>query len=266
MKLENYLQKIESLAPTTLSFENLCNLQLAQITHLPFENLDCLCDITPSMDLYHLEKKLLLGSRGGYCFELNVLFLHALKSLGFNARPLLARSMWRGNTINSKTHIIVMVEINGVNYLADAGFGGPGLYHPIPLLMNTEFEQILGIFKIVEGQEHGFILQKKLEATSEWMNVYAFTLDKVYENDLIMSNFYTAKFPESYFRHNLVISLHTLSGRKTLNNKIFSHITYDKTESFEISSVAELKQIVKSEFHLEVPSQIDFKTLLNLEK
>lgn len=263
MKIDTYLKKINLCYLPTPTFKSLCALQLAQITHIPFENLDCLNDLIPSTELDQIEEKLLLNNRGGYCFELNILFINALTALGFKARPLLARSMWRGSSINSKTHLVTLVEISNDLYLADAGFGGPGLYYPIPLEINKEFQQILGSFRIIESSEHGYILQKKSTDLREWMNIYAFNLEQVYENDLMMSNFYTSKYPESYFRHNLVICLHTLTGRKTLMNKKFNNIDGEKIITIDAKTALELRKIIKTEFHLEVPKQINLEKILD---
>ena len=262
MKVDTYFKKLNLSNLLIPNFQNLCTLQLAQLTHIPFENLDCLNDLTPSIDLSFLMKKLIHHNRGGYCFELNILFMNALVVLGFKVRPLLARSMWRGSAINSKTHIVLLVEISHKLYLADAGFGGPGLYHPIPLEMNKEFQQILGTFRVVESDEHGHILQKKNRDLGEWMNIYAFNLEYVYESDLMMANFYTSKYPESFFRHNLVISLHTSTGRKTLMNKKFNSIDGDNVIEIEIETISDLKKIIKNEFHLEVSEQINFNNIL----
>jgi N-hydroxyarylamine O-acetyltransferase len=266
MKFDTYFKKLNLTDILIPDFQSLCTLQLAQLTHIPFENLDCLSDLVPSIELPLLLKKMTIGDRGGYCFELNILFMNVLTSLGFKVRPLLARSMWRGNIINSKTHIVLLVEISNKLYLADAGFGGPGLYFPISLEINKEFQQILGTFKVIESHEHGYILQRKSSDLKEWANIYAFNLETVYESDLVMANFYTAKYSESYFRHNLVICLHTSTGRKTLMNKKFNNVDGDNIISLEIETVSDLKKIIKNEFYLDVPEQINFKFLLDFKE
>jgi len=47
-----------------------------------------------SLECEDLERKLVAGGRGGYCFENNLLLCLALRSLGFGATPMLARVRW----------------------------------------------------------------------------------------------------------------------------------------------------------------------------
>ena len=79
----------------------------------------------------------------------------------------------------------------------------------------------------------------------------------------MMSNFYTSKYPESYFRHNLIICLHTFTGRKTLMNKKFNNIDGEKIITIEAKTALELRKIIKTEFHLEVPKQINLEKILD---
>ena len=59
---------------------------------IPFENLDIVLRRGfISLECEDLERKLVAGGRGGYCFENNLLLCLALRSLGFGATPMLAR-------------------------------------------------------------------------------------------------------------------------------------------------------------------------------
>lgn len=58
---------------------------------VPFENLDIPLRRGIAIDSASVFGKLVMRRRGGYRFEQNSLFLRALHSLGFTARPLLAR-------------------------------------------------------------------------------------------------------------------------------------------------------------------------------
>jgi len=71
--------------------------------------------------------------RGGYCFEQNSLFLQMLRAMGFAARPLLAR-VWLGlaGEVPPRTHMLLLVTIDGEQWIADVGFGGSYI-PPMPL-------------------------------------------------------------------------------------------------------------------------------------
>ena len=61
------------------------------MTRIPFENLDILLG-ADRLDLESLQRKLVQGRRGGYCFEHNTLFAAALEEIGFGVTRLAARS------------------------------------------------------------------------------------------------------------------------------------------------------------------------------
>lgn len=250
MNLDLYLKRLSYNKKVQVSKQCLFEIQKAQLTHIPFENIDCLNKKVISLEISDIESKILIEKRGGYCFELNLLFQNALKQIGFEVRPLLCRSMWRGNTINSKTHIALLVELGSEKFICDAGFGGPGFFEPIPFISNLEFDDQAGTFRIVEDQVHGFILQKKNQNT--WLNVYAFNLDQVFENDLFMSNYFTSAYADSFFRKNLVVSLFTETGRKTLMNNTYTVVINKEAITTGLQSDIEVNSILEKEFGLKI--------------
>lgn len=89
--LEAYLCRVNFSGSTVVSADTLERLHHAHFHSIPFENFDVLLGRGIRLDPKALFDKLVLGKRGGYCFELNGLFLQALQAMGFRARPLLAR-------------------------------------------------------------------------------------------------------------------------------------------------------------------------------
>jgi N-hydroxyarylamine O-acetyltransferase len=63
----------------------------AQVTSIPFENLDPHCGIPVSLAVEDLERKLVSKRRGGYCFEQNLLLKAALEAFGAEVELFLAR-------------------------------------------------------------------------------------------------------------------------------------------------------------------------------
>src|SRR5436309_1409887 len=63
----------------------------AHATSIPFENLDSHRGVPVSLEQQDLERKLVAGRRGGYCFEHNLLLASALEHLGLRVEPMLAR-------------------------------------------------------------------------------------------------------------------------------------------------------------------------------
>ena len=91
--------------------------------------------------LQSIQRKLVGARRGGYCFEHNLLFRGVLDALGFRTRSLGARVVW-GRTdaeMPARTHMLLLVDLEGRTYLADVGFGGVTL--TAPLVLETGREQ-----------------------------------------------------------------------------------------------------------------------------
>jgi N-hydroxyarylamine O-acetyltransferase len=255
--LNRYFNRISLKNTFTTNETSLFDFQTQQLKSITFENLDCLIDRDILLDSDSLQKKIVVEHRGGYCFELNQLLLEALSTAGFKARPILSRVMYRGTGINPKTHIFLIVTLNNKKYIVDAGFGGPGLFTPMPFELNRIDSQVNGNFKVEADQEFGFILKKETQEKGVWQNVFAFHEDQVYPADLEMSNFYTSKVPQSHFRHNIIAALFTEHGRYTLLNRKFSTLAHNgKIETKDIESEIELLNILTTKFNLKVPSEL----------
>ena len=63
--------------------ETLSAIHLHHPRAIPFENLNPLLRRPVRLDLEALQEKLVRGVRGGWCFEQNLVFRHALQALGF---------------------------------------------------------------------------------------------------------------------------------------------------------------------------------------
>ena len=90
MDFNKYLEKfnIEKVEHTE---EFLKTLQHNHVTTIPYENLDLvnqkLLVLTPEA----VYDKIIIGKRGGYCFEVNCLLSAFLKANGFKVRDFLGR-------------------------------------------------------------------------------------------------------------------------------------------------------------------------------
>src|SRR5699024_9052065 len=77
----------------------------------------------------------------GYCFEQNILFGRALNELGFQVTGLAARVRWNvpEDVRTRRSHMLLLIRLNGQRYIADVGFGGMTLTGAI--LLDTEEAQ-----------------------------------------------------------------------------------------------------------------------------
>ena len=95
---------------------------------IPFENADIMLGRGVRTDLPSVVDKLVHRGRGGYCFEHGQLLAAALVQLGYPVDRLLARV---GGPHDTRSHLVVRVQVDGQDWLADTGFG-TGLIEPVP--------------------------------------------------------------------------------------------------------------------------------------
>ena len=187
-----YLRRIGLSTPTRVSAKGLDTLHRAQAFSIPFENFDILLGRGINLDKDAVFNKLVNHRRGGYCFELNGLFLRALIHFGFTARPLLARVHIRG-MITGRSHQLSLVTIDGEDWLADVGFGGNGMVAPLPLETGKNFLQNNVTYRLIEQKPFGTMLQVLDE--HRWSDLYSFDLTHVTEEDIKLGNYFTSTHP-----------------------------------------------------------------------
>lgn len=215
LELDRYLQRIRLSARVKPTADGLESLQRAQLTTIPFENFDILLGRGISVEPDAIRHKLLHHERGGYCFEVNSLFLMALQALGFEARPLLARVHLAGPA-SGRSHQLSLVELSGKAWIADVGFGGQTIRAPLPLTLNQPVTHDNLTYRLIEVEPWGIMLQEKNE--DGWQNLYSFDFEHVCLADIEIGNYFTATNPRSFFTFARVAALQTPEGIITLFN------------------------------------------------
>jgi N-hydroxyarylamine O-acetyltransferase len=208
MNLGAYLERIGVSAGAGLA-----EVHRAHVTSIPFENLDSHQGIPVSLEPDDLERKLVAGRRGGYCFEHNLLFASALHAMGLAAEPMLARVRLGlpPGTPRPRTHLVNRVQAGGRIWLADVGFGNGTLLEPIPFGPGAEYEQSGWRFRIVQdGAEH--VLQTV--DGGDWVDVYGFVAEPVPIIDIETSNWFTCTHPRSPFVTGLSIAVNHPDGTR----------------------------------------------------
>lgn len=215
LDLDTYFTRIGYTGERQPTLDVLNALHLAHTTHIPFENLDILLGRPIRLDLASLQAKLVTGRRGGYCFEHNLLFLAVLESLGYVVKPLAARVRLGAPRRRARTHMLLMVTVNHSPLIADVGFGGGGLLHPIPLVDAQPVRHYNWDYRLVrEGT--GWVLQSLSDA--QWMDLYTFTLDRQYRIDYEVANYYVSTHPDAQFTQGLFVQQATPTARYFLHD------------------------------------------------
>ncbi|MGH6884220.1 MAG: arylamine N-acetyltransferase family protein, partial [Hypericibacter sp.] len=136
-----WLRRIGHKGSRSPTLETLRAVVAAHASAIAYESIDVLLDRHPKLDVESLQRKMIAGRRGGYCFEQNMLFRAGLRSLGFAVTSLQARVV-RGLAVDAPRpafHMVLRVDLPEGPYLADVGFGN--LAPTAPLVLSPEIEQ-----------------------------------------------------------------------------------------------------------------------------
>jgi len=189
-----------SHAPT---LETLRGLVAAHASAIPYESIDVLLDRPPKLDLDTLQRKMIAGSRGGYCFEQNMLFRGGLRSLGFDVASLQARVV-RGFAIDAARpmlHMVLRIDLPEGAFLADVGFGNLAPTAPLALRPDVEQDTPHEIMRFIQMGEE-LTLQSKLGES--WEHIYRVVLLPRVDAEYEICNWFTASHPKSPHRSNLI--------------------------------------------------------------
>jgi len=225
--IDAYCARIGYDGPLTPTLATLKALQALHPATIVFENMDVLLGKTVDLAPAALADKLLARGRGGYCFEQNTLFRHVLAGIGFAVESLMARVWWAvpEGTAYARTHMALRVTIDGVRWLCDVGFGG--CVPTAPLRFDTQEAQATAHedFRIVPSGD-GLMLEARRGGA--WLQLYELQERPQLDEDLEMMNWYTATFPDSLFRRNLMAARTTPEARYGLRN---AQLTIRKTDA-----------------------------------
>lgn len=218
---QTYFARIGFQAKAVPTLETLQRIHLLHTCSIPFENLDVLLGRTIRLELDNVFEKLVVAGRGGYCYEQNALLRAALEDIGFEVEDLAARVLiTQPPEMPPRTHRLLLVTINQQRYLADVGFGGKTLTSPLRLETDVEQPTAHGVYRLTH-LESDYLLS--IKQPDGWMPLYRFDLQPQYFSDFQVANHYVSTWPESYFRHHLMVCLHKTDGTTlTLSDRQFS--------------------------------------------
>lgn len=257
-----YLQRLgfDEAPPPTL--ETLRRLQWRHTGAFAFENLTTLSGDPVLIDLASIEQKVLHHRRGGYCYELNHLFLALLQELGFDAQGISGRVVMGQpeGAWTARTHRLSLVTLHGVRYITDVGFGG--MVPTGPLLLDTSAEQSTPHEPYrIEQHVDGYTLRAKVE--NEWRPMYIFDLQRQEDIDYKVGNWYVSTHPDSPFALRLMVARTGDGWRRTLNNGSFAiHRIGHESVRREVADVEELIALLESEFDIQAPDSEPLKQTL----
>ena len=250
MKLQPYLDRIKYAGSIEPCFATLSALQQAHVCSVPFENLDVQLGRPLSIGIEFAYEKIVVNSRGGWCYEQNGLFGWALSEIGFDVTRIAASVMRekRGEE-SAASHLCLMVSSpeSDTRYLSDVGFGG-SMIRPIAL-KEAEYDQPpfrLGLEKLDN------YYWRFWESMGDGSFTFDFTEEPARESSLAGKSEFLQSDPSSSFVLNLVAQQRSLDAHRTLRGRVFSVAGPGGTTSKTLGSPGELVSILTNEFRLEI--------------
>ncbi|MBX3576945.1 MAG: arylamine N-acetyltransferase [Rhizobiaceae bacterium] len=133
MDLGAYLDRIGLRGRPEATLDGLRAVHRAQALSIPYENIDVQLGAPTGLDIGPIFDKLVTRRRGGWCYEANGLLGWALREIGFEVTRVAGGVLRevRGDSAITN-HLVLLVRVDGVDYLADQGFGD-GIREPIPV-------------------------------------------------------------------------------------------------------------------------------------
>ena len=246
--VDKYLKRIGYTGKPAVNFETLSELQYRHFLSVPYENLDIINRVPLSLKIDDLFEKIVIRNRGGYCFELNTLFNHLLKEIGFATTTYISRFLLGEKEIPMRRHRVMKVDIaiENASYLADIGVGTDVPVRPLKLQEGYE-EEVRGVlYKFTKEPFFGWVLSHYKDKDG-WERLYSFTEEAQLEVDFIQPDFYCQYHPNSIFRTQRMVAVRTESGKNSIDGNVFKIASNGKITSRNFEET-ELNDILKEYF------------------
>jgi N-hydroxyarylamine O-acetyltransferase len=220
----------------------------AHVAAIPFENIDVQLGRPTSRALPDIFAKLVVGRRGGWCYEQNGLLGWALGEIGFRVTPLLGGVMraTAGDAVLGN-HLALLVTLDAP-WLVDVGFGG-SLAAPIRLAAgeHRHAPYDLSLARLDDGYWR----------YEEWMDGKPFSFDFLETPadqtllDAQHARLQTA--PDSPFVLNLVAQRRLGDRHLTLRGRVVTEIGPEGRTETLLADADALVETLAARFALDVP-------------
>ena len=211
---------------------------------VPYENLSVFGKEKIVLSKDWLFDKIVRRYRGGFCFELNMLFSLLLNSFGFKHEQHAAMVFRRktGRMGPPFGHMFLTVDIRDCTWLSDVGFGDS---YMTPLRFSSSAdpqERESGVYRIRRDGDDYFVDEKikiivdnsgreevakeTFITDAEWAPRYQFNVIRRTANDFHERLLYHETDPESQFTHDRICTIAKPWGRVTLAGRKVVTSTY----------------------------------------
>lgn len=239
-----YLRRLGVTARPEPGLDALADLMRRHMQTVPFENLDVMAGTARSLSTETALRKVVVESRGGFCYELNEAFRALLQGVGFAVRRIEAR-VWqaRANRFGAPfDHLALVVSLPEGDYLVDVGYGDS---NRAPLRLPEDHAcDISGEYRLAPARE-GF-----WRLSSQAKPLYEMSLSEQPLSAFAPMCRYHQTSPESIFSQGLICTRATATGRITLSKSRLSIV--DRGQRTE-STVSDLPAALSQYFGISRP-------------
>jgi N-hydroxyarylamine O-acetyltransferase len=238
-----------SIAPSLETLSQLIQLHVAAI---PFENLDPLMGVPIRLDLANLQQKLLFDRRGGYCLEHNLLLKAMLEELDFEVKIHGSTVRWGHDDTEERaqSHVVLTVDVAGVTYLVDVGFGGLTPTAPLRLRADVEQPTPHETFRLSETDG---LWRLEVQLGEDWKPLYTFDRTDLGDEQLLAIN--ETVSTRGTQAEKLIAARAERGRRLALGNlKFNTHVIGGESEARLLTSVAELREVLSGPFGIQLPN------------
>ena len=251
MNLNNYLKRINISGIIKPDIANLRILHRNHLLNIPFENLDIHCNRKIFLEVNSLEEKIINRNRGGYCYELNGLFFHLLKNLGYNVKMISARvSNNSGGFGEEFDHLAIVVEADNL-WLADVGFGD-SFIEPLEIKLNEIQKDPNGYYRISEVTGTDYLSLQKSSDGLSFKDEYIFTFKEREWKEFEEMNNYHQTSPDSPFTQKQLCTIANENGRITLTDRNLTVTEGNEKKIIEIKDKEEFDKKLFEHFGMKL--------------
>lgn len=250
MNIDNYLNRIQIYSVEEPDFQFLTKLMNQHLLSIPFENLSVRKGKPIILEESSLFKKIITQKRGGFCYELNGLFMWLLTKLGYRV-SLISSEVYNSDDHSFSPefdHMALLVHLD-ITYIVDVGFGDA---FRIPIsLKNGHIEDLSGKYRVsaFESSQNSYIVQK--HNAENWQAIYRFTTTPRELIDFNEMCRYNSESPASHFTQKTICTIAHQDGRVTLTDEHLTTTEKGFKNKIEVTSHQSFKKYLIDCFNID---------------
>lgn len=248
-----YARRIGLEWPLNPDLETLDRIIYNHQCSVPFENITCFdMGEVPSTSLTDLYDKIVTRNRGGYCFELNAALLAFLRDCGYNAWAVSCCIILGRDYIPPMLHRATIVELDGIMYYCDVGYGGPQPSGPVPLGgQRTIHDETY----FIEKEDGIWWSLDRITSRGDRERIIGFWNIPMTETYFVPYNHYCSTSQASVFKQRRLLNIRTSDGSMAITDSTMTEHRGKEVITTRYNNTSDLAVAIRSRFGINVPAE-----------